>query len=108
MIHCSGGGQTKVLHFVDNVHVVKDNMLPTPVVFELIQKSSGAPWDEMYKVFNMGHRLEVYTDSKSATAMIDIAKSFGVEAQIIGRVEALQEGETKATLTIQSQHGRFR
>jgi phosphoribosylformylglycinamidine cyclo-ligase len=108
MIHCSGGGQTKVLHFAENVHVIKNNLFPTPPVFELIQKNSEAPWDEMYKVFNMGHRLEIYTDRDSASAMINIAKTFNVDAQIIGHVEPLQASEKKATLTIQSQHGEFR
>merc|ERR1712048_382671 len=108
MIHCSGGGQPKVLHFVDDVHVVKDNLFPTPTVFELIQKNSESSWDEMYKVFNMGHRLEVYTDRESATAMIKIAKSFNVDAQIIGHVEASEANDKKPTLTIQSQYGEFR
>lgn len=107
MIHCSGGGQTKVLHFVENVHVVKNNLLPTPPVFKLIQKNSGASWDEMYKVFNMGHRLEIYTDRESATAMINIAKTFDVDAKIIGHVETLHGNEKKASLTIQSEHGEF-
>jgi len=107
MIHCSGGGQTKVLHFVEGVHVIKDSLLPTPPVFKLIQRNSGAPWDEMYKVFNMGHRLEIYTKKENADAMIDIAKSFGVDAQVVGRVESLQEGETKARLTVRSEHGTF-
>jgi len=108
MIHCSGGGQTKVLHFVENVHVVKNNLLPTPPVFKLIQKNSEASWDEMYKVFNMGHRLEIYTDSDSATAMINIAKTFNVDAQVIGHVEKPEANDKRPTLTIQSQHGDFR
>jgi len=88
MIHCSGGAQTKVLHFVDGVHIVKDNLLPTPPVFRLIQRNSQTPWEEMYKVFNMGHRLELYTDQEAARTIIEISKSMGVEAQVIGRVEA--------------------
>lgn len=87
MIHCSGGAQTKVLHFADNVHVIKNNLLPIPPLFELIKNESKTDWKEMFQVFNMGHRLEIYTDSKSAETMIDISKSFGVEAQIIGYVE---------------------
>lgn len=105
MIHCSGGGQTKVLHFIDGLHVVKDNFFPTPAVFKLIQNSSDTPWEEMYKVFNMGHRLEIYTDKETAAAIIDIAKSFNVEAQIVGHVEAFQPGEKQVTIT--SEHGSF-
>lgn len=103
MVHCSGGGQTKVLHFVDNVHVIKDNMLPTPPLFQLIQSESGTDWKEMYRVFNMGHRMEIYTDEASAQEMIQLAKGFNIEAQIIGRVE---ESETKK-LTITSVNGTF-
>ncbi len=87
MIHCSGGAQTKVLHFADNVHVVKDNLMPIPPLFELIKKESQTDWREMFQVFNMGHRLEIYTDAKSAETMIAISQSFGVDAQIIGYVE---------------------
>jgi len=105
MIHCSGGGQTKVLHFVDGLHIVKDNLFPTPPVFKLIQNSSSTPWEEMYKVFNMGHRMEIYTDEQSAARIIEISKSFGVDARIVGRVEALEEGEKK--LSIHSEHGEF-
>ena len=103
MVHCSGGGQTKVLHFVNNVHVVKDNMLPVPPLFQLIQSESGTDWKEMYRVFNMGHRMEIYTDEQSAQAMIQMAKEFNIEAQIIGRVEA---SETKK-LTIATANGKF-
>lgn len=103
MVHCSGGGQTKVLHFVNNVHVVKDNMLPVPPLFRLIQSESGTDWKEMYRVFNMGHRMEIYTDEQSAQAMIQMAKEFNIEAQIIGRVE---ESESKK-LTIIGQNGTF-
>jgi phosphoribosylformylglycinamidine cyclo-ligase len=104
MIHCSGGGQTKILHFVKDLHVIKDNLLPTPPVFKLIQKHSQTPWEEMYKVFNMGHRLEFYTDPTTAEAIISISKSFNVDAQLIGRVEASPSGK-KAT--IRSEHGLF-
>lgn len=103
MVHCSGGGQTKVLHFVDQVHVIKDNLLPIPPLFQLIQQESKTDWKEMYKVFNMGHRMEIYTDEKTAEAIIDIAKSFSMEAQIIGRVESSNEKK----LTITSEHGTF-
>ncbi len=86
MVHCSGGAQTKVLHFVDNVHIIKDNLLPIPPLFNLIQEQSQTDWHEMYKVFNMGHRMEIYTDEKTAAAIISISQSFGIEAQVIGRV----------------------
>jgi len=95
MVHCSGGGQTKVLHFIDDVHVVKDNMFPIPPLFHLIQKSSGTPWREMYQVFNMGHRMELYVEPQHAEAIIAVSKSFGVDAQIIGRVE---EGAKAVTI----------
>jgi phosphoribosylformylglycinamidine cyclo-ligase len=90
MIHCSGGGQTKILHFVNNrdLHIIKDNLFPLPPLFDLIQKESSTPWQEMYKVFNMGHRLEIYIDEKYAADLIEISKSFHIDAQIIGRVEA--------------------
>ena len=103
MVHCSGGAQTKVLHFVDNVHVVKDNLLPVPPLFELIHEQSQTDWKEMYKVFNMGHRLEIYTDEVSANKMIEISRSFHIDAQIVGRVEASQ---TKK-LTLKSDKGVF-
>lgn len=103
MVHCSGGAQTKVLHFVNSVHVIKDNLFPTPPLFRTIQESSGTDWEEMYKVFNMGHRLEVYTSQEAADALIEISKSFGVEAQIIGRVEASES----AKVSIRSEHGEF-
>ena len=101
MVHCSGGAQTKVLHFVDAVHVIKDNLFPTPPLFELIQKESGTPWQEMYKVFNMGHRMELYVAPEDAARIIEISESFGVEAQIIGRVEAAERKQ----LTIHSPYG---
>ena len=88
MIHCSGGGQTKVLHFTQNVHIIKDRLLPIPPLFQLIKAESGTDWKEMFQVFNMGHRLEIYTDAEAAKEMIQIANSFGIDAQIIGRVEA--------------------
>jgi len=87
MIHCSGGAQTKVLHFVENVHVIKDNMFPVPPLFKIIQEQSGTDWKEMYKVFNMGHRFEIYTRPEVANEIISIAKSYNIEAQLIGRVE---------------------
>ena len=88
MVHCSGGGQTKILHFIDDLHVVKENLLPVPPLFKLIQSESNTDWKEMYQVFNMGHRLEIYTDEKSAQNMISIAKDYGIEAQIIGHTES--------------------
>jgi phosphoribosylformylglycinamidine cyclo-ligase len=84
MVHCSGGGQTKVLHFTGNVHIVKNNLLPIPPLFMLIQTESGTPWSEMFRVFNMGHRLEIYTNEKAAENMIRISQSLGIDAQIIG------------------------
>ncbi len=103
MIHCSGGAQTKVLHFVDNVHVIKDNMFPVPPLFNIIQEQSGTDWKEMYKVFNMGHRYEIYCGSEIADEIITIAKSFNIDAQIIGKVEPF-EGKK---LTIKSGKGEF-
>lgn len=87
LIHCSGGAQTKVLHFVDNVHVIKDNMFEIPELFSIIQQQSGTEWLEMYKVFNMGHRLEIYADPEVAGNIMAISQSFGIDARIIGRVE---------------------
>ncbi len=103
MIHCSGGAQTKVLHFVDNVHVIKDNMFPVPPLFKLIQEQSGTDWKEMYKVFNMGHRFEIYTSPEVAEEIISISKLFNIDAQIIGKVEPF-EGKK---LTIDSEKGIF-
>lgn len=103
IIHCSGGAQTKVLHFVDNVHVIKDNMFPVPPLFEIIQKESKTDWKEMYKVFNMGHRLEIYIKPEHAARVIEISKSFDIDAQIVGRVEACSGKK----LTISSQFGTF-
>ena len=103
MVHCTGGAQTKVLHFVgDNCHVVKDNLFETPPLFHLIQQSSGTSWKEMYQVFNMGHRMEIYTDHDTAQGVMDISRSFGVEAQIVGHIE-----EGRRSLTIQSENGVF-
>ncbi|WP_417611579.1 AIR synthase related protein [Owenweeksia hongkongensis] len=103
LVHCSGGAQTKVLHFVDDVHVIKDNMFEVPPLFDLIQKSSGADWKEMYQVFNMGHRMEVYCDESVAQEIIAISESFNIPAQIVGRVEA-HDGKK---LTITSDKGQF-
>ena len=103
MVHCSGGAQTKVLHFVDNVHIIKDNMFALPPLFKMIQAESGTDYKEMYKVFNMGHRLEVYLNPQYAQTVIDIAQSFGINAQIIGRVE----GSASKQVTIKSEFGEF-
>ena len=103
LVHCSGGAQTKVLHFVDGVHVIKDNLFDVPPLFDLIQKSSGADWKEMYQVFNMGHRMEVYCDESVAQEIIAISESFNIPAQIVGRVEA-HDGKK---LTINSDKGQF-
>ncbi|MDE6369578.1 MAG: phosphoribosylformylglycinamidine cyclo-ligase [Muribaculaceae bacterium] len=103
MVHCSGGAQTKVMNFVGDVHVIKDNMFPVPPLFELIQKQSGTDWKEMYKVFNMGHRMEIFLSPDHAQRVIDTAQSFGIEAQIVGRVEA----DDHKHLTIISDKGTF-
>ncbi len=103
LVHCSGGAQTKVLHFIDNLHIVKDHLFPIPPLFQLIQEQSNTPWQEMYKVFNMGHRMEIYTNEANAQEFIRISESFGVPAQIIGRVEA---GNQKQ-VTIRSEKGTF-
>jgi phosphoribosylformylglycinamidine cyclo-ligase len=103
MVHCTGGGQTKILHFADKVKVVKDNLFATPALFQMIQAQSGSSWEEMYKVFNMGNLLEFYTDPKTAEDLIKIAHTFGIEAQIVGRVEPSDKKE----LEIVSAHGRF-
>jgi phosphoribosylformylglycinamidine cyclo-ligase len=97
MVHCSGGGQTKVLHFMDANRVVKDNLLPLPPLFQLIHQQSGTPLREMYQVFNMGHRLEMYTDAATAPALIALAQSFGIDAAIVGRVEASNHPEVVIT-----------
>ena len=103
MVHCSGGAQTKVLHFVNDVHIIKDNLFPVPPLFKLIQEESKTDWQEMYKVFNMGHRMEVYVSPEIAESIIAISKSFNIDAQIVGRVGA---SETKK-LTITSEFGEF-
>jgi phosphoribosylformylglycinamidine cyclo-ligase len=103
MVHCSGGGQTKVLHFVENVHVIKDNMFELPPLFRMIQQESKTEWQEMYRVFNMGHRLEIFTNEEAAEKMIEIASTFNLEAKIIGRVEK----SDKKKLTIKSEFGTF-
>ena len=103
MVHCTGGGQTKILHFIDKLHVIKDNLFPTPPLFKLIQNESKSDWKEMYKVFNMGHRLEIYTDKSYANKIIEISKSFNVDAQIIGRVEK----SSNNSLTIQTPEGIY-
>jgi phosphoribosylformylglycinamidine cyclo-ligase len=103
MIHCSGGAQTKILHFIDNLKIVKDNMFPVPPLFKTIQEQSGTDWKEMYKVFNMGHRLEIYTAPEYAEQVIAISDSFNINAQIVGRVEASDKKE----LIIKSEFGEF-
>lgn len=108
MVHCSGGAQTKVLHFVDNVHVIKDNLFPVPPLFKLIQEQSGTDWKEMYQVFNCGHRMELYVPENIAQDIIAISKSFDIDAQIVGSVSPItpQEGISKK-LTIKSEYGTF-
>lgn len=103
IIHCSGGGQTKVLHFVDDVHIIKNNLLPIPELFQIIQEESKTDWKEMFRVFNMGHRLEFYTDEKTAEEIIAISKQFNIEAQIIGYVEEA----AKKSVTINCEYGEF-
>ncbi|MFN8284238.1 MAG: AIR synthase related protein [Chitinophagales bacterium] len=103
MIHCSGGAQTKILHYIDNLHIVKNNLFAVPPLFKLIQEESKTDWKEMYQVFNCGHRMELYVDEKFASEIISISKSFGVDAQIIGYVE----NADKKQLTIQSEKGNF-
>jgi len=103
MVHCSGGAQTKILHFIKNLHIIKDNMFPVPPLFQLIQSESKTDWKEMYQVFNMGHRMELYVSEEHASKIIEISNSFNIEAQIIGRVEASSEKK----LTINSEFGSF-
>ncbi|MGL4993098.1 MAG: AIR synthase related protein [Bacteroidales bacterium] len=103
MVHCSGGAQTKVMHFVDGVRVIKDNLFPVPPLFRLIQEQSNTEWKEMYKVFNMGHRMEIYLSPENADRIIEISKSFGIDAQIVGRVEESEKNE----LIINSEFGSF-
>ncbi len=103
MVHCSGGAQTKVLHFVEGLHIIKDNLFPTPPLFKMIQQESGTDWKEMYKVFNMGHRMELYVEEGDAQAIIDISKSFNIDAQIVGRVEPSEQKQ----VTVKSEYGEF-
>jgi len=103
LVHCSGGAQTKVLHFVDNVHVIKDNLFPIPPLFSLIQEQSGTGWKEMYQVFNMGHRMELYVPEAIAADIIKISEGFNIEAKIVGRVEAAE----KKQVTVRSEKGEF-
>ena len=103
MIHCSGGAQTKILHFIKNLRIVKDNMFDVPPLFKTIQEQSGTDWQEMYKVFNMGHRMEIYLPEEFAAKVIEISKSFGIDAKIVGRVEA----SDKAEVDITSEFGKF-
>jgi phosphoribosylformylglycinamidine cyclo-ligase len=103
MIHCSGGGQTKIMHFIDNLHVIKNELFPVPPLFRIIQEQSSTSWEEMYRVFNMGHRFEIYTDEKNADGIIKIASGFNLEAKIIGHCEA----SDKKKLTINSEFGTF-
>lgn len=103
MVHCSGGAQTKVMHFVENKHVVKDNLFPVPPLFRTIREQSGTDWAEMYKVFNMGHRMEIYVAPGDADRIIEISKGFGIDARVIGRVEDAASNR----LTINSEFGTF-
>jgi phosphoribosylformylglycinamidine cyclo-ligase len=102
-VHCSGGAQTKVLHFIDALHVIKDNLFDVPPLFNLIQEQSGTDWKEMYKVFNMGHRMEVYLEEKFAAEVIALSKTFGVDAKVIGRVEPSSQKQ----VTVISGKGSF-
>ncbi len=103
IVHCSGGAQTKILHFIENLHIIKDNLFDTPLVFKLIQSESNTNWREMYQVFNMGHRMEIYIDEDYSSKIIEISKSFNIDAKIIGRVESSK----KKKLTIVSKYGKF-
>ena len=103
MVHCSGGAQTKVLNFVDGLHIVKDNLFPVPPLFQLIYEQSATTWEEMYKVFNMGHRLEIYMAPENAERVVAIARSFGIEAQVIGRVETAPQRK----VTLRTPQGEF-
>ncbi len=104
MVHCSGGAQTKILHFIENLHIIKDSLFDVPPLFKLIQEESKTDWKEMYQVFNMGHRMEIYCPKEVAQDLIDIASAFNVEAKIVGRVEDREAGKR---LTIASEHGTF-
>ena len=103
MVHCSGGAQTKILHFIDDLHIVKDSLFDTPTLFKIIQAQSQTPWQEMYKVFNMGHRMELYVPKEIAQDLIEISKGFGIDAKVIGHVEA-NKGRK---VTIKGVHGEF-
>jgi phosphoribosylformylglycinamidine cyclo-ligase len=103
MVHCTGGAQTKILHFVNNLHIIKNTLFPTPKLFSIIQSASNTPWDEMYKVFNMGHRMEIYTKQEFANEIISLSNSFGIEAKIVGYCEEFKGKK----LTISSTHGEF-
>ncbi len=103
MVHCSGGAQTKVLHFIDNLHIIKDNLFPVPPLFDVIQQESGTDWKEMYKVYNMGHRMEFYVAPEAADDVIAISKKYNIDARVVGRVEAAAEKR----LTIRSEKGVF-
>jgi phosphoribosylformylglycinamidine cyclo-ligase len=103
MVHCSGGAQTKVLHFIENLHIIKDNLFPIPPLFTLIQEQSGTHWEEMYKVFNMGHRMEIYVPQEIALDIIEISQFFSIDAQIVGRVESAAQKQ----VTIRSEKGEF-
>jgi phosphoribosylformylglycinamidine cyclo-ligase len=103
MVHCSGGALTKVLQFIDELHVIKDNLFDLPPLFKLIHDCSGTDWKEMYKVFNMGHRMEIYLNEKFANQVIQISKSYGIDAQIVGHVESASEKK----VTIKSSFGEF-
>jgi phosphoribosylformylglycinamidine cyclo-ligase len=103
MVHCSGGGQTKILHFIDRLHVVKDDLFPVPPLFMIIREQSSTPWEEMYRVFNMGHRFEIYTSEKAALKILDISAGFNLDAKIIGHCEASDHKK----LTVKSESGIF-
>ena len=103
MVHCSGGAQTKVLHFAEKVHIIKDSLFPVPPLFRMIQKESGTDWKEMYQVFNMGHRFEIYTHEQHAAGIIELAGKFGIDARIVGRCEFSE----KKKLTIDGEHGKY-
>jgi phosphoribosylformylglycinamidine cyclo-ligase len=103
IINCTGGAHTKVLHYIENLRIVKNRLLPVPPIFKLIQKESGTDWREMFKVLNCGTRLEIYTDEKYASLIIDVAQSFGVAGEVIGHVEASDKNE----VVIESEYGKF-
>jgi len=103
MIHCSGGAQTKVLHFADNIHIIKDNLFTVPPLFRTIQEQSGTEWKEMYEVFNMGHRMEIYVPGKIAARIIEVSRSFNIEAKIIGRCEQY----SGKSLSLITEYGNF-